>query len=65
VPRKEERRVKVMGTIPDDLEKWIQQRIKSRAFYSMSHALEVAVRRLKEDDEKRRRPPSEKGEPDG
>ena len=47
----EERRMKVSGTLPNDLYSWIQKGIDSRRFHNMSHALEVCILEAKELEE--------------
>ena len=47
----EEKRVKVSGTLPNDLYSWIQKGINSRRFHNMSHALEVCILETKKLEE--------------
>ena len=55
VPRKENRKMKISGTIDDDLYKWMQKRIGDRSFYNQSHAIELGLKKLKEDEMEKRR----------
>lgn len=43
--------MRIAGTIPEELWQWAKAKIKSRQFYGESHLLEVAIRRLKEDED--------------
>lgn len=45
--RKEEGRLKVSATLPEDLVAWLDRKIVDREFHNYSHALEVAVLELK------------------
>ena len=50
MPRKEKRKMKVSGTVDDDLYEWMNQRIRQRKFYNQSHALELGLAKLREGD---------------
>ena len=50
VRKKERKRLKITGTIPDDLFEWGDKQIKERAYFRWSHLIEVALTRLKEEE---------------
>lgn len=52
MPRKENRKMKVSGTINDELFTWMQKRIEERSFYNQSHAIELGLKKLREEDGK-------------
>ncbi len=47
-------RVRIFGTVPKDLYDWVQEQIESGRFHNQSHALEIALKRLREDEKKPR-----------
>ena len=51
MPRKEKRRMKVSGTVSDDLFKWMKKKISEGTFYNPSHAIQRGLVRLKEEDD--------------
>ena len=50
MPRKEDKRVKVSGTIDDKLYNWLEKKIGERSFYNQSHAIELGLKRLMDED---------------
>ena len=54
VPHKEKRKMKVSGTVDDDLYEWMKRKISQRAFYNQSHALELGLSKLRDEDVKDR-----------
>jgi len=50
VPRKEKRKMKVSGTIDDELFKWMKKKISDGTFYNPSHAIQRGLVKLKEED---------------
>ena len=51
VPRKEKRKMKVSGTVDDELFKWMKKKINDGTFYNPSHAIQRGLVKLKEEDE--------------
>jgi hypothetical protein len=51
VPRKEKKRMKVSGTVDDELYKWMMKKINDGTFYNPSHAIQRGLIKLKEDTE--------------
>jgi len=51
VPRKEKRKMKVSGTVDDELYKWMKKKIGDGTFYNPSHAIQRGLVRLKEEEE--------------
>jgi hypothetical protein len=49
VPRKEKRKMKVSGTVDDDLYKWMKKKIDEGTFYNSSHAIQRGLNKLKEE----------------
>lgn len=43
--------MKVSGTIDKDLYQWMVRKIEKRSFYNQSHAIELGLKRLKEEEE--------------
>lgn len=41
-------RVRVFGTIPKELNDWMQEQIKSGKYHNASHMIEIALKLLKE-----------------
>jgi Arc/MetJ-type ribon-helix-helix transcriptional regulator len=52
VPRKENHRMKVSGTVDDDLYKWMKKKIDDGKFYNPSHAIQRGLVKLREEEEK-------------
>ena len=42
--------MKVSGTVDDDLYEWMQKKIGERSFYNQSHAIELGLKKLREDE---------------
>jgi hypothetical protein len=51
VPRKEKRKMKISGTVDDDLYKWMRKRIQDGTFYNPSHAIQRGLVKLKENED--------------
>jgi Arc/MetJ-type ribon-helix-helix transcriptional regulator len=51
VPRKEKRRMKVSGTVDDELYKWMKKKISDGTFYNSSHVIQQGLVKLKKEDE--------------
>ena len=54
MPEKEkivEKRVKISGTIPKEMFKWVEEQIKSGKFYNKSHVIEAGIRKLQKKDD--------------
>ena len=51
MPRKEKRKMKVSGTVDDELFKWMKKKINDGTFYNPSHAIQRGLVKLKEEDE--------------
>jgi hypothetical protein len=49
VPRKEKRKMKVSGTVDDELYKWMKKKIGDGTFYNPSHAIQRGLVKLKEE----------------
>ena len=43
---KEEKSVKISGTIPQEQEKWIKEKIKEGKYYNRSHVIKEGIRLL-------------------
>ena len=43
--------MKVGGTIPDELAEWGNKQIDERVYFKWSHLIEVAITKLKDDQE--------------
>lgn len=52
--RKEDKRMKISGTIPLELYNWIEEQIKKKRFYNRSHAIEYCLDYVKEEEKKRK-----------
>lgn len=50
VPRKEKRRMKVSGTVDDEIYRWMKKKISDGTFYNPSHAIQRGLIKLKEED---------------
>ena len=51
MPRKEKRKMKVSGTVDDELYKWMKKKIGDGTFYNPSHAIQQGLVKLKREDE--------------
>ena len=47
-------RMRVFGTIPKELYDWVQKQIESGKYHNMSHIIEVALKKLREESQKQR-----------
>jgi len=45
--------MKVSGTIDDELYDWLLNKIKDRYFYNRSHAIELGLKKLKDEEDGR------------
>ncbi len=41
-------------TLPDDVENWLRKKVEDRTFANRSHGIEVAVRRLMKEEERKK-----------
>ena len=49
--RKEDRRMKISGTIKPDQYEWLKEKIKEGKFYNKSHVLQEGIKLLKKQEE--------------
>jgi Arc/MetJ-type ribon-helix-helix transcriptional regulator len=42
--------MKVSGTIDNDLCAWMRKKIEERSFYNQSHAIELGLKKLRDED---------------
>jgi len=42
--------MKISGTVDDELYDWMLKKIEDRFFYNQSHAIELGLKKLKEED---------------
>jgi Arc/MetJ-type ribon-helix-helix transcriptional regulator len=49
VPHKEKRKMKVSGTVDDEIYIWMKKRIGDGTYYNQSHAIQRGLLKLKEE----------------
>ena len=58
--RRERQRLRIAGTIPEELFEWASRQIVERRYFKWSHLIEVAITKLREDEGGDRKLPAEK-----
>lgn len=52
--------MRIAGTIPEELYEWASRQIEERRYFRWSHIIEIAITKLREDDDRNRKFPGEK-----
>jgi len=51
MPRKEKRKMKISGTVDGELFKWMKKKISEGTYYNQSHAIQLGLIKLKQEEE--------------